>query len=244
MKKFPRFSRQIGKTLIDFPMLEVGDTYLIPIDTDYSHLSLVAFMQLKNHVINNSKPMNIIYFYSTEKISNETTEYLNKFCQKRKIEYSSRKILAENRESFKKILIDTAIELNCNKIVLPDSLDFLDATILSNMSFEGVFSGISVIENILIDDKKIKIIRPFCCITDDEIQQLGQINNFPNNPTGVTFPEDDNLKLSRKAIQHLLDGTSNIKMNFFNAQFNVQKKYIGIGEGESEAIPFTEDIEI
>lgn len=244
MKKFPRFSRQIGKTLLDFPMLKEGDTYLIPIDTDHAHLSLVAFMQLKNHVINNnSKPMNIIYFHSNENIPSETAEYLTKFCQKRKIEYSSKKVFAEDRESFKKILIDTAIELNCNKIVLPDSLDFLDATILSNMSFEGVFNGISVIEDIFIENKNVTIIRPFCCITDDEINQLGELNNFPNITTGVTFPEDDNLKISRRAIQNLLDGTSNIKMNFFNAQFNIQKKYIGTGV-ESDAIQFTDDIEI
>lgn len=243
MKKFPRFSRQIGKTLIDFPMLKEGDTYLIPIDTDSAHLSLVAFMQLKNHVINNSKPMNIIYFHSNDNIPNDTIEYLTKFCQKRKIDYTSRKILAKDRESFKKILINTAIELNCNKIVLPDSLDFLDATILSNMSFNGIFNGISIIEDILIENKKVTIVRPFCCITDEEINQLGQLNNFPNTPTGITFPEDDNLKTARQAIQNLLDGTSNIKMNFFNSQFNIQKKYIGTGDN-SEAIQFTDDIEI
>lgn len=243
MKKFPRFSRQIGKTLTDFPMLKEGDIYLIPIDTDHAHLSLTAFMQLKNHVINNSKPMNIIYFYSNENIPDETTDYLTKFCQKRKIDYSTRKINAEDRESFKKILIDTAIELNCNKIVLPDSLDFLDGTILSNMSFGGVFDGISIIEDVSVGDKKVTIIRPFCCITDEEIHQLGELNNFPNNPTGITFPESENLKTSRRAIQRLLDGTSNIKMNFFNAQFNIQKKYIGTGD-ESETIEFTDDIEI
>ncbi|OHT03942.1 hypothetical protein TRFO_28729 [Tritrichomonas foetus] len=244
MKKFTRFKRQIGKASADFEMIQNGDKFLIPIDTDYPHLSLAAFFQQKNIVLPDSKPLCIIHFHSSEEPSSETVDYLDKFCAKRKITYSCKKVEnVTSRTLYKKVLIDTALEFECNKIALPDSLDYLDASILSNMAFNAVFTGPSVIEKVETDGQTVTFIRPFCYLTDEEIEKLGEVNEFPNAPTGIRISENEEMAIARRAMNHFLDGTSNIRMNFFNAQSNIQKKYIGNGDNE-EPIHFTEDVEI
>ena len=245
MKKFPRFTRVMGRLLNDFPMLEKGDSYLVPIDNDYQHLSLVAWLQLKNSAMNDSKEMKVVHFYFGDKPNENTIEALTKFCERRKLSLSTRKVGSESlsRMQLKEILLDAAIEFNCNKIVLPDSLDYIDSTVLSNMAFAGTFTGPLVIEDCQQDDHEIKFIRPFCNFTDEEIEKVGMKNKFDNEPTGVKVVDDEKLNITKRALSHFLDGSSNIMMNFFNAQYNIQKKYIGEGNNNDEPLQFTDDLE-
>lgn len=232
MKKFPRFGRQFSKALVDFQMIEVGDKILIPIDSDFSHLSLVSCLLKKSTTMEPQVPIVVIYFFSSEDPSKNTIDYLNTFCTNKKLKLITIKVEDQKKTQFeyKKLLINAAIEYQCNKIALPDSLDFFDANIISNMAFHGVFDGPSTIETVSNDkNQNITFIRPFCYITDDEITKFGTINKFLNSSTGIQIEDDELVKVSREGISLLIDDLTNIRMNIFNSQFNVQKKYIGGG---------------
>lgn len=233
MKKFPRFWRQFNKAIIDFQMLNAGDQILIPIDADFSHLSLISCLLKKSLNMEPIIPITIIYFFDQTNDQESTIDYLNSFCKNKKLALITKSVTSQkiSQTDYKKLLFDTAIEYNCNKIALPDSLDLFDASIISNMAFQGVFDGPSPVETVSIPEKDTKIvfIKPFCYITDDEIIKFGENNEFLNNSKGIHAEEDDLVQYSREGLSILLDDLSNIRMNLFNSQFNVQKKYIGGG---------------
>lgn len=233
MKKFPRFWRQFNKAITDFQMLNSDDKILIPIDADFSHLSLISCILKKSLNMSPNIPLNVIHFFDQENPQKNTIDYLNSFCSNKNLTLQTKKATFQQKSQtdYKKLLLDTAIEYNCNKIALPDSLDFFDASIISNMAFQGFFDGPSAVETISFPDgsTQITFIRPFCYITDEEINKFGTISDFLNNSTGIQIEEDELTKFSREGISLLLDDQSNIRMNLFNSQFNVQKKYIGGG---------------
>jgi hypothetical protein len=56
---------------------------------------------------------------------------------------------------------------------MTDLLDYIDATIFSDVAFEGIFTGPSVCEQVQCGAgcPAITIVRPFCLMTDEEIQK-------------------------------------------------------------------------
>jgi tRNA(Ile)-lysidine synthase TilS/MesJ len=174
-----------------------------------------------------------VHFYLTQEPAPETVDYLRAFCAARKIPFAIRRVEHPQDESeLNRIFYDVAIENQCQKVALPDSVDFLGATILTNMSLHGIFSGLSISDTVQMspDLPKITFIRPCCMLTDSEIAKFGAENDCRNEPTGIRVEENPFMRVARQAIDHMQMDSNNVKLNVFNAQFHVQKKYVGASD--------------
>jgi tRNA(Ile)-lysidine synthase TilS/MesJ len=164
----------------------------------------------------------------------QTVAFLEKFCAERNIPFSVQRVESPSgRAHLNCIYHGVALALGTDRVAVTDSLDYIDATILSNMAFEGIFTGPSVCEQVQTgpDHPPITIVRPFCLLTDEEIQKTAAGCGFPNAPTGMRLLEEPFMEPARRAIRHMLaDG--NVRLNFFNAQFRVEKKYVGCGAAD------------
>ena len=240
MKKYPRFGRQFAKACGRFPMFSESDRLMVPADADYCHLALIAWMHKQAEKMKTSRYLRLVHFYSSAEPSSVTVDTLKAVSRKMNVPLFTRKVVSpKNVNEMKQILCGAAIDLGCNKIALPDSLDYIDACILCRMSCDGVFAVTSICESVNIGEKTVVFIRPFCFVTDDEIAKFATMNEFENKPTGIRVEEEDFMETARHAIHFLLDDSSNIRMNIFNSQFNIQKKFVGSGEDD----PFTRDIQ-
>ena len=230
MRKYPRFGRQFAKACSQFPMFSESDSLLIPVDADFAHLSLILWMHKQAEKMKTTKALKLVHFYSTEEPSRETVSSLEKVCGSRGLTFSTKRVAEPHTvPELKQILIDEAVESGCNKIALPDSLDYIDAVILSRMACDAVFTGPSVCETVVVGEKTIVFVRPFCFLTDEEIAKFATLCEFVDKPTGIRVGEEEFMGTARAALHYLLDDSSNIRMNFFNSQFNIQKKFIGAG---------------
>ena len=234
-----RFARQFGSGCGDFSIVnnEGTDNFLIPVDTDYFHLSLLHWMHYKAKKVPSGFKITAVHLYTANEADPETTKYLNEFCENMKLTINYKKVDSTDREEvYNKVLVDLAIELGCNKIAIPDNLNFLNATILTNMSKNSSFDCPSVVQRVkLYNDKpEVLITRPFCYVSDYEIQTFSEAKEFPNHPTGLVIQEDPFMEKARKSIEMLVSESSNVQMNFFRSQFSIQRKYIGSGDGQYE----------
>jgi hypothetical protein len=230
MNKKCRFARQFNRACAAFKIFDGCNQFLLPLDVDYPHLSLLVCLQ-KRCDRDSQSSLKAVHFYATEQPSPETMAALGDFCRQRSIPFSGIRVEPPtDRAHLKRIYYETALALGVNKVALVDSLDYIDATILSNMAFSGVFSAPSVCEPFQPEDggPEVTFVRPMCLITDEEIIQSGKGCAFPNAPTGIALAEEPFMEPARRAIGHMLaDG--NVRLNFFNAQFKIEKKYVGGG---------------
>ena len=203
---------------------------LIPVDASYGHMALLLWMHKRAEKLKISDHLKLVHIHSREEPAPETLRVVSDAVVKRKLSFATKLVDApQDYAGLKQILASIAIENRCNKVALPESLDFINASVLTHMSCDGMYTGSSVIEPFDFEGKEIAFVRPFCLVTDDEIRGFAEANGFEDKPTGISVREDDFMAIARNAIDFMLDGSSNIKMNFFNSQFNVQKKFIGTG---------------
>lgn len=233
--KSKRFARQFGKACGDYNIVDPADHFLIPVDCDYAHVSMLHWMQYKTTKMPQHFQITLVHFYDTPEPNTETAEYLKEEADKRKLKLEFKKVeKPADSCQYYKMLVETAIELGCNKVTLPDSLDFCDATILTNMCKKGMFDGLSIVQPVKLNDTapEVSLTRPFCYLADHEIEKYGQGSEFPNKPTGIILEEEPYMKTARLALIDMIRDYTNVRMNFFHSQFAIQKKYIGTGEGE------------
>jgi hypothetical protein len=143
-----------------------------------------------------------------------------------------------DRADLKRIWCETAVNTGCNKVAIPDSLDFLDSAIFAAMSGKGVFTCPGICEEIHLRDKSpmVTLVRPLCLLTDQEIEENGMRSRYPNRPTGIGVPEEPSITCARRAFARLLGAATNIRLNFFLSQFQISPKFVGAGEDDGSPV--------
>ena len=245
-KPFPRVAKQFGKAVGQFDLINGADKILVPVDLDHPSLSLLFWLHHKSRKMPQHFVSCPVYFHSDPTPSPDLVSYLTEYAQKQEATIQFRQCSQpENKAALLKMYINTAIELQCNKVALVDSLDYITAMILNNMCTQGQFEGPPVKQEVKVESEtgvqNITIIRPFAFLTDDEIEEFASKSELPNTPSGVHIAEDPSLSICRAAIQHVLDESSNTRMNMFKSQYAIQRKYMGVGE-ESIADVDAEDL--
>lgn len=230
MKKKCRFSRQFNRACAEFRILDGPNHFLVPVDVDPPHLLLLIALK-KRCDRDPHSTITAVHLYATPEPAPPTVTFLTQFCQERSTAFAVvRRDPVADRIALKKCFYETALSFNATKVAVVDSLDYIDATLLSSMAFEGIFCGPSVCEPVQIDPDRPPVIfvRPMCLLTDAEIEAAGRECGFQGAATGVTLAEEPFMAPARAAISHMLaDG--NVRLNFFNAQFRIEKKYVGDG---------------
>lgn len=239
--KSKRFARQFGRACGDFDICNNDgvDHFLVPVDNDIPHQMLLHWIHYKTTKMPNHFKITAVHFYDTDAPNEETVAVLNAFCEKRKNLPIVYKKVAKpaSRVAYNTLLVETAVELGCNKVALPDSLDFMNCTILRNMALDGCFSGLSVVETVKLNDDAppVKITRPFCYCSDEEIQKFGEAREFVDKPTGIQLEAEEFMEVAKRGLDMLKGESTNVDMNIFHSQFSIQKKYLMTG-GEEEDI--------
>lgn len=231
------FAKKFGSACGDFNIVNNNGTdhFLIPVDLDYQHQTLLCWIHYKTTKIPKHFKITAVHFYSTENVNEETNAHFTELCEKLQIPYKAKKVdNPSNNSEYIQILANEAIESGCNKIAIPDSLDYLNAFLLTNMATAGIFSGAQITQNIKIANKdsesEVILTRPFCYASDEDIKNFAVECGYENKPSGISIDEDPYMAVARKGIEKLISDYSNVRMNFFHSQFSIQKKYIGIGE--------------
>ena len=229
-----QFSKKFGMACGDFGIVDNNgtDKFLIPVDLDYPHQTLLFWMHYKTTKMPKHFKITAVHLFSTQEINQKTDIYFESECQKIGADYIKRKVeQPSNRHEYYRMLLDIATEYNCNKIAIPDSIDFLNALLLTNMS-HGTFNGASIVQPMKLNDDspEVFLTRPLCYATDVDIENFGKECKFINDPSGITISEEPFIAIARKGLNEFYTESTNVRLNFFKSQFTIQKKYVGIGE--------------
>ena len=233
MKKYPRFCRQLAKGWTDFKMVSHKDSVLLPLDVDVIHLILYIAVDSRINKMDQKANISIVYLYCDVNADPEKIRFLNQFAKTRHFTYKKYKIdEPHNMDEYYESLTKIAEIEKCNKIALPDTLDYIDSQLLARMCSQGTFKQINMVEEY---KKDIFFIRPFCYITDAEVAKFGSICKFENRDPSIRMENDAWMERAKAAVKIMFDESSNIQLNILHSQFRVKKKFMGAGDQSDDS---------
>jgi hypothetical protein len=237
-KCFPKFARQFGKACGDFRLVEddASDRFLVVLDRDLGSQTLLWWMNYKRNKAPRHFELLALHLYSSDMPDSVCAAYLTEFCKTLKITLEFEKVCQPaDFNAYIQTVARIGIARNCNKIALPDSIDWMNASVLSSMANEAVYGGPSPAEDVKVEDLgEIKVCRPFCYCSDDAIEEWGTVNEYEGNPTGIRVEKNEFMDLAVQALGMLRNVSTNHRMNFFSSRFSIEKKYLGVGAAVSE----------
>lgn len=239
MQVVPRVRKMFGKGVGEFKLIVPTDKILIPVDADGQTQSLVALIFAKVKKMPVKPTVLCAHFYSGEKVDEETNNIILDLLKKCPMDIIYEKCSpVSDRKELLRTYVECAVKNGCNKVAIPDTVNFMNATLIATMCTDGVFNGPDPAQNVQLaaDQPNVTIIRPFCYVQDQELDSFIKKNNLQSHPTGVNVPEEKATRVARESIQLLYTEAANIHTNIFNSQFQIQDKYLGAGDGKTREV--------
>ncbi|EAY23180.1 hypothetical protein TVAG_184860 [Trichomonas vaginalis G3] len=230
--------KKCGMACSSFHLFDDNDKIVIPIDADKFKLTLAGWMQYKIKKTTSKPTIKYIHFYASNEPDPITKQILDEFSEQHQfsIEYVHHQDINSTKELYD-MYIEQADLNNFNKIAISDTIEAINCSILSKMCDAGVFDGPDPKQEISIkNEEKLYIIRPFCYCLERDIDNYMKKNNLKSHLGGIFVTPTKSFEASRDALETLNSESTNIHINFFSSQFQVDSLYIGDGDGKAHEI--------
>ncbi len=235
-KDFEKICRKVGRTLLEYNMIEADDKVLVGLSGGKDSMILLeALADRKKHL-----PFNfdiIAVHVSAQGIGYKMdTGYLEEFCRDLDVELHLEDIEVDLSIDTKKSpcficswnrrkrIFELSKELGCGKVALGHHKDDAIQTVLMNMIYHGSFSSLP--QNLSMFEGRIRLIRPLLFIPEFELSSYAGKRTFKKVEKSCPFEgstKRDDIKELIKQIEKL---SPDARRNIFNAMDNIYDEYL------------------
>ncbi|MBD3245398.1 MAG: hypothetical protein GF333_00100 [Candidatus Omnitrophica bacterium] len=223
--------KQMGRALTDYTMLRDGDKVLVAVSGGRDSLSLLKLFQMKQKRIPVQFEL-IVCFVETNFIKVDTAAvkaYLDS-CGVRMVIRRIRLEKEADRTCFwcswnrRKELFTAAREQGCNLVALGHNLDDIAETVLMNLLFKGEISTSP--PQLSMFDGEIRLIRPLCYLSKQEIEQFAAQFDFPDTHYECPYGKDSKRVFVKRILRELEQECPFVKKNVFRALGRIKTEYL------------------
>lgn len=235
MKKSPKMSSLIDKSIFDYKMIENGDRILIGASGGKDSTILIEYFA------NRKKRPESNFEYKALHIQTDFAplfpEKIKFFFEELSVPFETLNVnVLERLKSNKKMscywcstqrrteLINYAIKNGYNKIALGHHLDDVLETFLMNMLNKSEIS--TMIPKLKYQKYPIEIIRPLYYVEEKNIIEYSKQKDFFGYTCTCSYQENSTRKSARKLLEKLTNSESLKKQNMLSALKNVCLEYL------------------
>ena len=198
------------KACADYRLLEDGDRVLIGLSGGKDSLALVELLGRQSAIHKPHIEVCAVHIRQEHINYISDTDYLAEFCHAHNVPLHIRTTGYEMRDNSKrshcfmcswtrrKMLFETAKELNCNKIALGHHKDDIAQTALLNLFFQGNFDSIA--PTTVMNKFPMTLIRPLCLINERDVALLAQYHNYQSQQKACPYEHES----MRDTIKHII----------------------------------------
>lgn len=225
-----RAYKQVGRAVARYNMLQEGDRILVGFSGGVDSLAMLKLLSLRKQRIVIDFEL-IACFIDTDFIK-INKEKLICYLESTGIQYIVKKLelAGKNINCFhcsgnrRRILFETARELECNKIALGHHLDDIVETTLMNLFYRGEISTSP--PAIELFGGKVRLIRPLCYLLKREITDFVLELDLPILDYDCPYGKDNKREVIRKIIGEMEKECFYVKKNVFGALGRVKQDYL------------------
>ncbi len=232
------FRSTVGKAINDFNMIQNNDRILVGFSGGKDSITLfdVLFKRLKYVPIKYKLIPVLVHNEEYEGLEELEKYFLDNYKTSIIIKYINLKkiiLSGEFKENpcyvcskiRRKILFETARELNCNKLALGHNMDDINETLLMNIIFSGNISSMKPKQELF--DGSLIIIRPLAYLTETQIQKYVRQNDLPVIDKICSYRgKSQQREVIKQFINSLYKKNKKVKKNIFTSMSNVNLKYL------------------
>lgn len=228
---------QIGKAIDTYNLINDGDRILVAVSGGKDSMTLLSLLKERLAWIPVKYELVACHVRTDFHCGSCThTKTLTKFFEKLGVEYVFKdvKVLDEKGDTScfwcswnkRKVLFETADELECNKIAFGHHKDDIVETVLMNMIYKGETAAMNPKQELF--KGKIVIIRPLALVEESSIRSHAKESGLTDKLCKCPFGADSKRKYVKKLIESIAKDSPNINVrtNIFNSVARVKSDYV------------------
>jgi tRNA 2-thiocytidine biosynthesis protein TtcA len=228
--------KKVGKAIHEYSLLEENDRLLLGVSGGIDSLAMLEIIANRRRSIPFQFEMKAIHVQIEDLPNVVHLDYIRDFCQKQNIELIIIKTKADfDRDdkksrcfqcawSRRKIVFQTAVNQNFNKVAFGHQMDDALETLLMNMVYHGEFSSLP--PKLFIQKGGFSLIRPMILLEKKEIKKYAGLLEIVSAEGECPFSVKNKREEFREIVGQLSFKHKLAKINLFNSMSNVNKEYL------------------
>ena len=208
-----RIWRHFSKGIKQYGLLGEGDRILIGLSGGKDSLALLEFMAKRARIYKPHIELEALHVRMSNIAYETDTSYLEAFAAQHGVQFTVRETgfdaSTDTRKSpcflcswnRRKMLFETAKELQCNKIALGHHQDDILHTTLLNFSFQGQFSTMPA--RLSMRKFDMTIIRPFCMVRESDLSAWAEAQQYAKQKKLCPYEHDSHRTDMRRIFDEI-----------------------------------------
>jgi len=227
-------SKKVGKAIMDYKMLEDGDTVLVAVSGGKDSLTLLKILDERRKFV--PIKYDLIAVYVDMGYNKKDVKFMRNFFKKNNYKYHIEKSLDVKNTPKEKIncfwcswnrrkeLFLAANKLGCTKLAMGHHKDDIVETFMLNLIFQGEISTMSPKQELF--KGKITIIRPLSYVEKKETALFAKINKFKCLSCSCSMSGKTKRAKIAKIIKQCEEMTPGFKTNICRSLSRIKEEYL------------------
>jgi tRNA 2-thiocytidine biosynthesis protein TtcA len=226
-------TKQVGKAIWDYRMLQEGDRVLLAVSGGKDSLSLLRIMKERNKFVPINYEITACFVDMGFEWANKTL--LIEHFEKESVPY----VIAPAPEGWKrenpfdcfwcswnrrKALFDLSHSMGYTKIAFAHHMDDIVETMLLNLFFQGEIGTMKPYQEMF--DGELAIIRPLAYVEEKDLTRLARALELPVIPSECPNGKTSKRSLVKGVIDEMKNHNKNVKKNIFRSLQKIRKDYL------------------
>lgn len=229
----------IGKAIVKYKMIEDGDRILVAVSGGKDSLTLLWFLKERLKWIPLEYKLFAVHIDMGFNVS--TADIMEKFFRKNGLEYRIIRTKIgqmahskENKENpcflcsrmRRKLIFETANEMNCKKIAFGHHKDDVIETLFINILYGANISTMLPVQQFF--NGMFRLIRPLYMVDKELIIRFSKYMEWPHIDMGCPTANSSKRNTVKEILKTLYKDNHKVKGNIFHALHNVRPEYLPV----------------
>lgn len=187
--KIKNFQSKLSQAIKKYQLIEQNDRVLVGVSGGKDSMSLLSGLAKRSKYKGQNFTIIAVHIDITNVPYSIDLDYIESYCERNNIEFIVEKLEVDFEQNSskpqcfvcswhrRKRIFELSDELNCNKIAFGHHMDDALETLLINMCYHNSISSLPA--SLEMFEGRVKLIRPMILLTDKEIKDFANIENFP-----------------------------------------------------------------
>ena len=231
-----RIERRFNKALVDYRLIEDGDSILVGLSGGKDSLALLELLARRSRIFHPKFKVVAVHVVMKNIPYQSDVEYLRQFAASLNVPFvvyetefdastDQRKspcfLCSWNR---RKALFTTAKAQHCNKIALGHHMDDVLETLLMNLTFQGSFSAMP--PKLVMKKFDMTIIRPMCLVHETDLIELAQAHQYKKQVKNCPYEHDSHRASMKGILKQLEEMNPEARYSLWGSLTNVQEELL------------------
>ncbi|HIZ05677.1 MAG TPA: tRNA 2-thiocytidine biosynthesis TtcA family protein [Candidatus Phocaeicola gallistercoris] len=232
MDAVSRVKKRFNKGVVQYNLIEDGDTILVGLSGGKDSLALLDLLAERSRIYKPRFSVMAAHVAMGNIAYQSDTKYLQDFAEAHGVSFFYRETSFDSSTDFRKspcflcswnrrkALFTLAKECGCNKIALGHHMDDILETLLMNMAFQGAMGTMP--PKLVMQKFDMTIIRPMCLVQEADLVEMAALRGYRKQIKNCPYEKESHRSEIKQILHQMEQMNADVRYSLWSSMSNIQ----------------------